>query len=66
MKPVLRIYCRHQGHLVHVGTIKKRDEEHRKRKELEVEKKGKNNGEQTQVNQKKIQQHDSTETEISN
>ncbi|KAG5586306.1 hypothetical protein H5410_046740 [Solanum commersonii] len=38
----------HQGHLVHVCTIKKRDEEHRKRKKQEVEKKGKNKGDQAQ------------------
>lgn len=35
-------YCKHQRHLIHVCTIKKRDEEYKKRKEMEAEKKTKN------------------------
>jgi len=41
-------YCKHQGHLVYECNFKIRDEEFKKRKELEAEKKEKNKGEQLQ------------------
>ncbi|KAH0760300.1 hypothetical protein KY290_016373 [Solanum tuberosum] len=39
-------YCKHQGHVDNVCTIKRRDEEFQKRKEIEAEKKSKTKGEQ--------------------
>ncbi|XP_015158403.1 uncharacterized protein [Solanum tuberosum] len=39
-------YCKHQGHMIYECNFKIRDEEFKKMKELEVEKKDKNKGEQ--------------------
>ncbi|KAG5606082.1 hypothetical protein H5410_027574 [Solanum commersonii] len=39
-------YCKHQGHVDNVCTIKRRDEEFQKKKEMEAEKKSKTKGEQ--------------------
>ncbi|XP_049352151.1 uncharacterized protein LOC125816581 [Solanum verrucosum] len=39
-------YCKHQGHMIYECNFKIRDEEYKQRKELEVEKKDKNKGEQ--------------------
>ncbi|KAH0776722.1 hypothetical protein KY290_008133 [Solanum tuberosum] len=41
-------YCKHQGHMVYECNFKIRDEEFKKRKELEAEKKDNNKGEQLQ------------------
>ncbi|WMV50080.1 hypothetical protein MTR67_043465, partial [Solanum verrucosum] len=38
-------YCKHQGHMIYECNFKSRDEEFKKRKELEVDKKDKNKGE---------------------
>lgn len=38
-------YCKHQIHMIHVCTVKRRDEEQKKRKEMEAKKKYKNKGE---------------------
>lgn len=37
-------YCKHQGHKIHICTIKKRDDEQKRSKELEAEKKRKQSG----------------------
>ncbi|KAG5631527.1 hypothetical protein H5410_003244 [Solanum commersonii] len=34
-------YCKHQGHMIQICTIKQRDEDYQKRKEMEAEKKNK-------------------------
>ncbi|KAH0673690.1 hypothetical protein KY284_024777 [Solanum tuberosum] len=39
-------YCKHEGHVDNVCTIKRRDEEFQRRKEIEAEKKNKTKGEQ--------------------
>ncbi|KAG5613699.1 hypothetical protein H5410_013523 [Solanum commersonii] len=39
-------YCKHQGHVDNVCTIKRRDEEFQRRKEMEAEKQNKTKGEQ--------------------
>ncbi|KAG5599097.1 hypothetical protein H5410_030467 [Solanum commersonii] len=49
------MYCKHQGHLLHVCTIKQRDEEFKKTKELEADRKNKNKGEQGKQNSRNLQ-----------
>ncbi|KAG5606070.1 hypothetical protein H5410_027562 [Solanum commersonii] len=39
-------YCKHQGHIIQACTIKQRDEDYQKRKEMEANKKNKPKGEQ--------------------
>ncbi|KAG5605828.1 hypothetical protein H5410_027320 [Solanum commersonii] len=53
------MYCKHQGHMENACTIKRRDQDIKKRKEMETEKKSKNKGEQEKGGTKIIQIHDS-------
>ncbi|KAK4716303.1 hypothetical protein R3W88_014641 [Solanum pinnatisectum] len=46
--PPYCVYCRHQGHMIEDCNFKVRDEEFKKRKELETDKANKNKGEQLQ------------------
>ncbi|KAH0735068.1 hypothetical protein KY285_010775 [Solanum tuberosum] len=49
------MYCKHQGHWLHVSTIKQRDDEFKKRKELEAIRKNKNKGEQGKQDSRNMQ-----------
>jgi len=49
------MYCKHQGPLLHVSTIKQRDDEFKKRKELEADRKNKNKGEQGKQDSRNLQ-----------
>ncbi|KAG5631558.1 hypothetical protein H5410_003275 [Solanum commersonii] len=49
------MYCKHQGDLLHVSTIKQREEEFKKRKELEADRKNKNKGEQGKQDSRNLQ-----------
>ncbi|KAG5568617.1 hypothetical protein H5410_064368 [Solanum commersonii] len=53
------MYCKHQGHMENACTIKRRDEDFKKRKEMETEKRSKNKGDQEKGGTKIIQVHDS-------
>ncbi|KAG5605887.1 hypothetical protein H5410_027379 [Solanum commersonii] len=61
--PDYYMYCKHQGHVDNVCTIKKRDEDFKKRKEMEAEKKNKNKGEQEKGGTKTIQLQDNVNPE---
>lgn len=57
------MYRKHQGHMIYVCTVKRRDEEHKKRKEMEAGKKNKSKGEagnkdQTDYDQSNVQLKD--------
>ncbi|KAH0763465.1 hypothetical protein KY290_019538 [Solanum tuberosum] len=57
-------YCKHQGHVENVCTIKRRDDEFQKRKEMEAEKKSKTKGEQEKgINKNQVQDHSKSATQ---
>ncbi|XP_069146548.1 uncharacterized protein [Solanum lycopersicum] len=60
--PSYCFYCKHQGHKDEECTIKRRDEESRKKKELEVEKNSKERGSGKLHEQGKDQKEDTTKT----
>lgn len=57
------MYCKHQGHVDNVCTIKRRDEDFKRRKEMEVDKKNKTKGEQEKGGTKVTQVQDNGKTE---
>uniref|UniRef100_M1DVR4 Endonuclease/exonuclease/phosphatase n=1 Tax=Solanum tuberosum TaxID=4113 RepID=M1DVR4_SOLTU len=58
-------YCKHQGHVDNVCTIKRRDEEFQRRKELEAEKKNKTKGEQEKgTNKNQVQDHGKSAAQV--
>ncbi|KAK4733758.1 hypothetical protein R3W88_008019 [Solanum pinnatisectum] len=56
------MYCKHQGHMDNVCTIKRRDDEFKRRKEKEAEKKNKNKSEQ----EPNLQVQDNGKSQINN
>ncbi|KAH0709369.1 hypothetical protein KY284_010796 [Solanum tuberosum] len=57
------IYCKHQGHIDNVCTIKRRDEDFKKRREKEAEKQNKPKGDLEKGGTKVIQTQDKDKTE---
>ncbi|KAH0639356.1 hypothetical protein KY285_035942 [Solanum tuberosum] len=57
------MYCKHQGHMDNVCTIKRRDEDFKNRREVEAEKQNRPKGDQEKGGTKVIQVQDKDKTE---